>query len=141
MVLCEHRFYFSGFPGGTSGKEPACQCRRLKRRRFDPWVTKIPGEGHSNSLQYSCLENPMDRGAWQAIVHGVAKSRTRLKRLSREHTCTTGIIFQDQRRGMILLKPKRKKNVLALIPTLLSLFSRRVSCWKNIRKPVGKSVC
>ena len=48
----------------------------------------IPGSGRSsggecgNPLQYSCLENPMDRGAWQATVHGVAKSRTRLKQLS-----------------------------------------------------------
>ena len=40
------------------------------------------GEGNGTRLQYSCLENPMDRGAWWAAVHGVAKSRTRLKRLS-----------------------------------------------------------
>ena len=39
---------------------------------------RSPGEGNGNLLQYSCLENPMDRGAWRAIVHGVAKSRTRL---------------------------------------------------------------
>ena len=39
-------------------------------------VGKIPGEGNGNPLQYSCLENSMDRGAWQATVHGVAKSRT-----------------------------------------------------------------
>ena len=37
-----------------------------------------PGEGNGNPLQYSCLENPMDRGAWQATVHGVAKSQTQL---------------------------------------------------------------
>ena len=41
-----------------------------------------PGEGNGNLLQYSCLENPMDRGAWQATVHGVAQSQTRLKQLS-----------------------------------------------------------
>ena len=41
-----------------------------------------PGGGHVNPLQYSCLENPMDRGAWRATVHGVSKSQTRLKRLS-----------------------------------------------------------
>ena len=41
------------------------------------------GEGTGNPLQYSCLENPMDRGAWLAAVHGITKSRTRLKRLSR----------------------------------------------------------
>ena len=39
--------------------------------RFNPWVGKIPGEGDGNLLQYSCLENLMDRGAWQATVHGV----------------------------------------------------------------------
>ena len=70
-----------GFPGGTSGKEPACQCRRHKRRGFDPWVRK-----HGNPLQYLCLENPMDRGAWWAIVQRVAESWTQLKRLS-IHTC------------------------------------------------------
>ena len=43
-----------------------------------PGPGRSPGWGHSNPLQYSCLENPMDRGAWQAIVHGVAKSWTRL---------------------------------------------------------------
>ena len=40
---------------------------------------RSPGEGNGNPLQYSCLENPMDRGAWQAMVHEVAKSQTRLK--------------------------------------------------------------
>ena len=45
-------------------------------------VRKIPGEGNGNPLQYSCLENPTDRGAWQATVHGVTKNRTRLKRLN-----------------------------------------------------------
>ena len=43
---------------------------------------RSPGVGHGNTLQYSCLENPMDRGAWQATVHRVAKSQTRPKRLS-----------------------------------------------------------
>ena len=56
-------------------KEPACQCRRC---RFDPWVGRSPGERNGNPLQYSCLEKAMDRGAWWAIVYGVAKSWTRL---------------------------------------------------------------
>ena len=47
-----------------------------------PGSGRCPGGGHGNPLQYSCLENPMDRGDWQATVHQVAKSR-RLKRLSR----------------------------------------------------------
>ena len=41
-----------------------------------PGLGRCPGEGNGNPLQYCCLENPMDRGAWQAAVHGVAKSRT-----------------------------------------------------------------
>ena len=73
---------FASFPDGTSSKEPACQCRRHKRRRFDPWVKKIPWRRDGNPLHYSSLENPMDRGAWWATVHGVAKRRTWLKRLS-----------------------------------------------------------
>ena len=47
-----------------------------------PGSGRTPGGEHGNPLQYSCLENPVDRGAWRATVHGVAKSRTRLKRLS-----------------------------------------------------------
>jgi hypothetical protein len=54
--------------GGTSGKEPVCQCRRHKRRGLIPGLGRSPGEGHGNPLQYSCLQNPMDRGAWQATV-------------------------------------------------------------------------
>ena len=56
--------------------------QETKRRRFNPQVGKIPGRGHGNPLQYSCLENPMDRGAWRATVHGVTESQTRLKQLS-----------------------------------------------------------
>ena len=51
--------YFSRFdhvPDGTGSKEPTCQCRRRKRREFDPWVRKIPWKGHSNPLHDSCLE-------------------------------------------------------------------------------------
>ena len=72
-----------GLPGGASGKETACQCRRCKQQGFDPWVRKIPWRGgNGNPFQYTCLQNSMDRGAWQAIVHRVAKSQKRLKRLN-----------------------------------------------------------
>ena len=64
-----------GFPGGLDGKESACSVGDLGSI---PRLGRSPGGGHGNSLQYSCLENPMDRRAWQAIVHGVAKSQTRL---------------------------------------------------------------
>ena len=52
-----------------------------------PGSARCPGVGNNNPLQYSCLENPMDRGAWWATVHGVAKSQTQLKRLSMQ-ACT-----------------------------------------------------
>ena len=67
------------FLGGTSGEEAVCQCRRCKRLGFNPWGGKIPGEGCGNPLQYSYLENPMGRGAWQATVQRVAQSQTQLK--------------------------------------------------------------
>ena len=74
---------YGGFPGGASSQEPTCQCRRPKRRRLDPCDGKIPsGGGRVNPLQYSCLKNPMDRGAWRATVHRVTQSQTQLKRLS-----------------------------------------------------------
>ena len=60
------------------GKESTCQCRRHRICGFNPWVGKIPGGGNGNPLWYSCLQDLMDRGAWQATVHGVAKSWTRL---------------------------------------------------------------
>jgi len=66
-------------PGGISGKESACQARDTSSI---PGSGRPPGERNGNPLQYSCLENPMDRGAWRATVHRVAKSQTRLKWLS-----------------------------------------------------------
>ena len=63
------------FPGGSEVKASACIAGDLGSI---PGLGRSPGEGNGNPLQYSCLENPMDRGAWWATVHGVAKSRTRL---------------------------------------------------------------
>ena len=71
-----------GFPGGTSGKEPTHQCRRLKDTGLTPGLGRSLGGGHGNPLQYSCLEYPMGRGAWWATVHGVTKSQTKPKRIS-----------------------------------------------------------
>ena len=54
-------------------KKPTCQYRRRKRHRFDPWIEKIPCRRSWQPTQYSWLENPMDRGAWWATVHGVTE--------------------------------------------------------------------
>ena len=65
--------YEWGFPGGSDGKESACNAEDLGSI---PGSGRSPGEGNGNPLQYSYLENHMDRGAWQATVHKVAKSQT-----------------------------------------------------------------
>ena len=68
-----------GFPGGSDDKERTCECQRYIRDVGSiPGSGGSPGGGHGNPLQDSCLENPMDRGARWATVHGVAESRTRL---------------------------------------------------------------
>ena len=60
-------------PWWLSGKESACNVGAAGSHEFDPWVGKSRGGGHGNLLQYSCLENPMDWGAWKAEVHGVVQ--------------------------------------------------------------------
>ena len=68
-------YIYWGFPGGSDGKASTCNAGDPSSI---PGSGRSPGEGNGNPLQYSCLENPMDRGAWWATVHGVAKSWTRL---------------------------------------------------------------
>ena len=64
---------YTGFPGGSDGKESACNVGDLGSI---PGSGRSPEEGDGNRLQYSCLENSMDRGAWQATVYEVAQSQT-----------------------------------------------------------------
>ena len=64
-----------GFPGGSMVKNPPANAGDMGSI---PWSGRSPGGGNNNPLQYSCLENPMDKGAWQATVHGVTQSRTQL---------------------------------------------------------------
>ena len=58
-------------PWWQRGKESACQCRRCSP---DPWIRNIPGEGNGNPLQYSCQENPVNKGPRQARTHETAES-------------------------------------------------------------------
>ena len=60
-------------------KNPLAEAGDIRDTGSVPGSGRSHGEGHGSPLQYSCLENPMDRGAWQATVHRVAKSRTGLK--------------------------------------------------------------
>ena len=64
---------FLGFPGGSDSKESACNAKDL---HSVPGLGRSPGREHGNPLLYSCLENSMNRGAWQAIVYEIAKSWT-----------------------------------------------------------------
>ena len=63
-------------------KNPPASAGDVKDAGSIPGLGRSPGGGSGNPLQYSSLENPMDRGAWWAIIHRVAKSQTQLKRLS-----------------------------------------------------------
>ena len=90
----------SGFPGGSEVKASACNMGDMGSI---PRLGRSPGEGNDNLLQYSCLENPMDGGAWWATVHGVAKSQTRLSDFTHKVNpvivleCLLGIFWSKRR--------------------------------------------
>ena len=67
---------FRGFPGVSVVKNPPANAGGAGDLGLIPGSGRSPGGGHGNPLQYSCLENPMNRGTWRATVHGVAKSQT-----------------------------------------------------------------
>ena len=73
ISFLKYIYFMYDFPGGSDSKASACNAGELGSV---PGWGRSPGEGNGDPLQYSCLENPMDRGAWWATVHGVAKSRT-----------------------------------------------------------------
>ena len=72
---------YIGFPGGSAVKNPSANARDIRDEGWMPGLGRSPGGGNGNPLQYSCLENSMDRGVWWITVHGVAKSQTRLRQL------------------------------------------------------------
>ena len=79
-------------------KNPTCQCRRLKRYRFDPWVGKIPWrrawQPTFQQFQHCCMENPVDTGAWRAGIRGVTQSQTQLKQFSKgQHMIAFDIMY------------------------------------------------
>ena len=76
------------FPGGTVVKNPPASTGDAGDVGSIPELGRAPGEEGGNPLQYSCLDNPMERGAWRAIVHGATKSWTRLSAHTHAHTHT-----------------------------------------------------
>ena len=83
-----------GFPGGSDGKESGCNAGDPG---LIPGLERTPGGGNGSPLQYSCLENPMNRGAWQATVHEVTNSQSTTKRLILSLTPNVG---QSVKNGM-----------------------------------------
>ena len=75
-VICSYVPHTRGFPGDCS---PPANAGDGRGKGLIPGLGRSPRAGHGNPLQYSCLQNPMDRRAWQTTVHGVTKSRTRLR--------------------------------------------------------------
>ena len=82
-----------GFPQWLSSKESVCNARDSRDLGLISGSGRSPGGRQGNPLQYFCLENPTDRGAWWAIVHEVSKSQTRLKQLST--ACNTGLGIRE----------------------------------------------
>ena len=89
-------YWFYGLPRWRSGKGSICQYRRCKKHRFEPWVGKIPWGRKCNPLQYSCLKNSRDRGAWRTIVHGATEGTAWLS----NHTHTDCIIAQVEKTAL-----------------------------------------
>ena len=75
-----------GFPNGEVIKNPSADAGDIRDVGLIPEWGRFPGGGHGNPLQYSCLENPMDRGVWQATAYEVAQSKAWLKWLSKHST-------------------------------------------------------
>ena len=76
MIISSDYMTVKGFPGGSDGKESACNAGAAGDPGSIPESGRSPGGGHGHPLQYYCLEYPMDRGAWLATVHAVTKSQT-----------------------------------------------------------------
>ena len=134
-----------GFPGGSDGKESVCSAGDL---RSIPGSGRSPGEGNGNTLQYSCLENPMESGAWCAAVHGVSKSQTRLEWLTQTHTHNP-FAFLHLRGSTILLEAqtfeihiyllthseeKKQQQQKTLSYSILDAFLSRQYVWKTQKK-------
>ena len=96
-----------GFPGGSAQKNPPAMQETVVQSI--PGLGSYPGGGHGNSLQDSCLENSMDRGAWRATVYRVTKSRTRLSAHTHTHTHTHRLLSLASTRTQ--LSPKLNSSI------------------------------
>ena len=129
-----------GRSGGSDGEEAACNAGNLGSI---PGLGRFPGGGNSNLLQYFCLGNPMDRGAWWTTVHGVAKSQTLLSNQAckHAHTCYNN---DHLHHPIIVPPPLTTPNVtisttiqLELLLLLLSIQLPPLTCYQSILKEIS----
>ena len=137
-----------GLPWWLSSKESTCDAEDEGNPGTIPGLRRSPGEGHGNPLQYSCLENPRDREAWQATVRSVSKSRTLLKRLSahtlvktdpRELCCPLSTMHgYIEKSATYSLEDSLHRNLITLTPDLRRLDSTttRNKCTLFVGHPV-----
>ena len=85
--------FFLGFPFLLGGQETACNAEGAGDAGLIPGLGKSPGGGYGNPLQYSCWENSTDRGVWQATIHRVVNSQTRLSEWTHTHVTAHNIIL------------------------------------------------
>ena len=123
-------------PQWLISKESACKAGATRDKGLIPGLERSLGEGNGNPLQYSCLENSMNRGAWQATVHGVANSGTWLKRLSKH----TQLSWTDWMKTDVLFALWSSQNKF-LLSSLLSPSAPRIdhSLGPGIRKHTEQS--
>ena len=129
-----------GFWDSSVVKNPPANVGDIRALGSIPGLGRFPGEGNGNPLQYSCLENPMDRRAWRAAVHRVAKSWTRLKWLS-THTHTTPRIKGDMESIFLLLHLTFMTACVSYSGLKNSLFRQaNQSMWPRVHA-AGQSCC
>ena len=118
-------YYSLDFPDGSAGKESACNAGHVGSI---PGSGISPGEGNGNPFQYPCLGNPMDRGAWRAIVCGVVKSQTRPNMST--HICVTHLCFMPGMHGRqprcIMFQQRRASTYPCILPGMIMGVSQRV---------------
>ena len=128
---------FMGFPGGSDGEEFACNAGDPGSIPGSRWS---PGGGHGNPLQYYCLENSMDRGAWRAIVYWVPKSQT-LNDYHFHFSCLLSYLIQQLHRQIVLLSPlnrweSKSSKSFSEFPKATQSGNGRSKIWTRICEPL-----
>ena len=140
-----NRLKSSTSPGGASGQQPACQCRRCKRRGFSPWVGRIPRRRTWQAAPVALPGESYGQGAWQATVHGVTKSRTRLKWLSTPALllcCSCPIMSCLRRRNIAyLFRCLQGQKTIGTQQILVKWLIMGVSCHLNLCSKYRKLHC